>query len=48
MNSFSETVLLSTHNICFGPEIRKFKNYALLTTSRPVSVLIYVLIAFVH
>ena len=31
-NRLSETVLLSTHNVCFGREIRKLNfRYALLT-----------------
>ena len=31
MNHLNETVLLITHNICFGREIRKFFDYALLS-----------------
>ena len=31
----NETVLLSTHNICFGWEIRKFIFYTLLTNRGP-------------
>ena len=35
-NRLNETVLLSTHNICFGWEIRKlFFCYALLTKVLP-------------
>ena len=38
-NRLIETVLLSTHNICFGREIRKLNLcYALLTRERSGSV----------
>ena len=38
-NRLIETVLLSTHNICFGREIRKLNfSYALITRERSGSV----------